>query len=77
MWESRPLPKIARKPPLAALSARGASRIRSMLPRLACKTPQLREFPNHPTASYIPPSLPPSLHHLALNRADLETLAGC
>ena len=39
-----------------------------MLPRL--RPPQLREFPNHPTASFIHPSLP----HLALNRPDWKTL---
>ena len=70
MWESRPLPKIIRKPP-SPLSAQGGLLLSALCCR-ACKTPQVREFPNQPSASYIPPSL----LHLALNRTDLENTRG-
>ncbi len=56
MWESRPLPKIIRKPP-SPLSAQGGLLLSALCCR-ACKTPQLREFPNQPSASFLPPFLP-------------------
>ena len=58
MWESRPLPKIARKPP-SPLSAQGGLLLSALCCR-ACKTPQLREFPNQPSASFLPSFLPSS-----------------
>mgnify|MGYP006994317125 FL=1 len=65
--QSRPLPKIARKPP-SPLSAQGGLLLSALCCR-ACKTPKLREFPNQPSASFIPPSL----LHLALNRTGWKT----
>ena len=56
MWESRPLPKIIRKPP-SPLSAQGGLLLSALCCR-ACKTPQLREFPNQPSASFLPSFLP-------------------
>ena len=65
--QSRPLPKIARKPP-SPLSAQGGLLLSALCCR-ACKTPQLREFPNQPSASF----LPSFLLHLILNRTGWKT----
>ena len=67
--QSRPLPKIIRKPP-SPLSAQGGLLLSALCCR-ACKTPKLHEFPNQPSASFIPPSL----LHLALNRTGWKTRA--
>ena len=71
--QSRPLPKIARKPP-SPLSAQGGLLLSALCCR-ACKTPKLHEFPNQPSASFLPSFLPSFLLHLALNRTGWKTRA--